>query len=55
MIKKCKYFFHKKPVIVALCTIFTFALHGIHDEWMTQLINSGSFVSLVMIAFDKDK
>jgi hypothetical protein len=42
-------------MIILLCTTVTFALHHLHSEWMSIIVDSGTFVGIVLLAMEKDK
>lgn len=44
-----------RSLIITICTLVTFALHHLHSEWMSIIIDSGTFVGIVMLAMEKDK
>lgn len=50
-----KFNYQNKPFLIVVCTLITFTLHSVHSEWMSIIIDSGTFVSIVMLALDKDK
>ena len=55
MVNKLKNLLHNRPILIGICTLFTYGLHHIHSEFMSIIVDSGTFVSIVILALEKDK